>query len=233
MTGLREWFELNEFFPALKYETSVTFSSRRGRTDPSGHGVYLDDRGEPAKTSALIAGWICCGLGVAVAWIFPPAHFFYSVAVILAIICMATHQVKRGLVLLLVSCAGIGISTAIFFALAVGTVANAIAPGLAEMEKARQRTEEAFSQQAQSINRAVSQFGSAPSLRNAPVSQTPIEVERPFDQWSASELLAEVTRLERIQREARKAGRVVPAGTSERILRAQAAYDRVTAMPGR
>lgn len=233
MTGLREWFELNEYFPALKYQASVPISPRRGGGEHSAHGVYLDDRGVPAKTSALIAGWICFGLGLAVAWIFPPAHFFYSVAVILAIVCMVTHQVKRGLMLLLVSCAGIGISSAIFFALALGTVANAIAPGLAELEKVRQRTEKNVTRNLQSLDRAVGQSTSTPSFRNAPVVQTPIEVGRPFDQWSAQELLSEVTRLERIQREARKAGRSVPAGTTERIRSVQAAYDRVTAMQGR
>ena len=231
MTGLREWHELNEFFPTLKYQTSGVLTAHRG-PDPA-RGLDLDDRGSPARTSALVAGWICFGLGVAIAWLFPLAHFFYSVAIILAIICMATHQVKRGLVLLLMSCAGIGVSAAIFFALAVGTVANIIAPQLAEAEKERQRSAGVVNQQIQSVNRAVAQIGQAPAFRNSPVAQAPVEPERPLEHWTASELLAESSRLESIQRSSRKAGHELPAWTVERLQKVQAAFDEVTARGGR
>lgn len=60
-------------------------------------------RREPRRraTSAIPAGWICFGIGLATAWFFPPCHVFFSVALVLAVVAMATHQIETGLALLI------------------------------------------------------------------------------------------------------------------------------------
>ena len=66
------------------------------------------------RTSAILAGWICVGAGLSTAWIFPPAHCFFSIGIILSIVAMATHQVRDGLLLLAGSMVGIGVSALLF-----------------------------------------------------------------------------------------------------------------------
>ena len=93
----------------------------------------LSNQPRLAITSALTAGWICFGLGLVMSWIFPLGHAFFTVAVIGAIVAMCTHQVNRGLVLLLSSFFGIALSVLIFFTLAVGAIRTASAPAIKKM----------------------------------------------------------------------------------------------------
>ena len=230
ITGLKEWHELNEFFPTLKYQSSALLVPRiRGeRSIASPDSMAYDDQGKRAKTSALQAGWICCCLGLGIAWLFPLAHFFYSVAVVLAIVCMCTHQVNRGLILLITSCVGIGVSAIVFFGLAIGAAAKVVAPAIAEHER----------QQAQLLAHA---NAAADSLRNAfaaptqtigagQMSPTQPPKSRPLNEWSAAELLAEIARLEELHRASRKANRPVPKGIADKLVQTQAAYDAVTSL---
>jgi len=59
---------------------------------------YLDDTSQP-PTTAIKAGWICFGLGALTLWIFGIGIVFFSAAFIFGIVAMATHEVRRGLVL--------------------------------------------------------------------------------------------------------------------------------------
>jgi hypothetical protein len=61
----------------------------------------------------LRAGWICFFIALAVAWIIPLGHVFYSVAIILAIVTLCRMPPRHGLTLLICSLLGIGLSAAI------------------------------------------------------------------------------------------------------------------------
>ena len=77
-------------------------------------------------TSAVLAGWICVGIGLLTAWFFPLAHVFFSIAIILSIVAMATHQVRSGLALLAGALASIGVCVILF----IGGVAMIVAGAL-------------------------------------------------------------------------------------------------------
>ncbi len=66
------------------------------------------------QTSAILAGWVCVGIGLLTAWIFPLANGFFSIAIILAIVAMATHQIRDGLLLLAGSVGALGFSVLLF-----------------------------------------------------------------------------------------------------------------------
>ena len=66
------------------------------------------------RTSAILAGWVCVGCGLLIAWIFPPANLFFSIGIVLSVVALATHQIRDGLLLLAGSLAGIGISVLLF-----------------------------------------------------------------------------------------------------------------------
>jgi hypothetical protein len=80
------------------------------------------------NNSAVLSGWICAGIGLLTAWLFPLCHIFFSVALILSIIALATHQVRQGLTLLVCTLVGMTICALVFVTLAAG-VAGTLALG--------------------------------------------------------------------------------------------------------
>lgn len=133
-TGTAHWKTVDELFPLLKYDSSRSLSLAPSSTNLS----ILDRRDLPGApqtgtTSALKAGWICFGLGLAISWFFPLGNAFFSVALITAVVAMCTHQVNRGLALLISSFCGLVLCAVMFFALAVGTV---LVTGAAAVQKA-------------------------------------------------------------------------------------------------
>ncbi len=134
VTGTTHWKTVDELFPLLKYDSSRSLSLAPGSTDLS----ILDRSDSPGApqtgtTSALKAGWICFAFGLAISWFFPLGNAFFSVALITAVVAMCTHQVNRGLTLLISSFCGIILCAAMFFVLAVGTV---VVTGTAAVQKA-------------------------------------------------------------------------------------------------
>jgi hypothetical protein len=134
VTATAPWKTVDELFPLLKYDSSRSRSLAPGTTNLS----ILDRRDSPnapqtGTTSALKAGWICFALGLAISWFFPLGNAFFSVAVITAVVAMCTHQVNRGLALLISSFCGIVLCALIFFVLALGAV---VVTGAAAMQKA-------------------------------------------------------------------------------------------------
>ncbi len=88
-----------------------------------GQPVFQTPVARPAN-STVVAGWICCGLGLACAWFLPPAQVFFVVAFILSIIAMSTHQVRPGTMLMIttsLSAAGCGL---VFFHLVMANTLN-------------------------------------------------------------------------------------------------------------
>ena len=69
--------------------------------------IAAEPETRPPATSAVLAGWICVGVGLLTAWFFPLAHVFFSIAIVLSVVAMATHQVRAGFLLLagVVGCA--------------------------------------------------------------------------------------------------------------------------------
>ena len=222
ITGLKEWHELNEFFPMLKYGYVLPASSRSSCKDLASCAAQAP-RG---TTSAIKAGWICCGIGLASAWIFPPAHFFFSVAVVVAIVAMCTHEVKRGLILLCTGLFGAGVSAAVFFSLALGAVATAVAPAVAQAEQNRKALQSQMARNLQAVKSTANALNASPSAQPSfPATRR----QKPLEEYTASELVGEIARLEELHRASRKANRPVPTGIAEKLLQAQAAYDTVTA----
>jgi hypothetical protein len=133
-SGTSRWRTLDEIFPLLKYD------SARPVSVPARHvNSALFDRCDspstrPAPTSALKAGWICFGIGLSMAWFFPIGNLFFSVAIVTAVVAMCTHQVNRGLVLLISSFCAVGLCAVLFFTLVLGTVAITAAPGLKKLD---------------------------------------------------------------------------------------------------
>ena len=77
-------------------------------------------------TSAVLAGWICVGIGLLTAWFFPLAHVFFSIGIILSIVAMATHQVRSGLLLLAGSLASIVFCALLFIFCVAAVAASAV-----------------------------------------------------------------------------------------------------------
>ena len=112
--GQNNWQTIDELFPLLKYEASPASSI------PNANSAAAAIR--RPLTSALQAGWICFGLGLVLSWIFPLGNIFFSIALIAAVVAMCSHQVHRGLVLLLSTFCGMTVCALIFFAVVLGTV---------------------------------------------------------------------------------------------------------------
>ena len=124
-------------FPLLKYDS--TGSSSGASPAYSRSTAAFDGSDEPGNvrrpiSSALKAGWICFGFGLALSWFFPFGHAFLSVAVITAVVAMCTHQVNRGLALLISSFVASGLSALIFFTLVLGTIGMAAAPAIRQAD---------------------------------------------------------------------------------------------------
>lgn len=132
------WRTIDELFPLLKYDSTRRTTrpwpgDRRSRTNFTLE--HSDEIGETRRpiTSALKAGWICFGIGLSISWFFPLGNAFFSLAMITAVVAMCTHQVHRGLTLLLTSVAGIVLSTLILFTLVLGVIgsgAMVVAPAI-------------------------------------------------------------------------------------------------------
>jgi hypothetical protein len=123
-------------------------------------------------TSALKAGWICFGIGLALSWFFPLANVFFSIAIITAIVAMCTHQVNRGLVLLLSSFCGIAVCALVFFALVVGTIGMAAAPAFKRAEADLDQMRNAQSQLNNQANTALQQLqASAANISTYPLTR--------------------------------------------------------------
>jgi hypothetical protein len=169
--GTEHWKTLDELFPLLKYDSS-RLSSPIPRPTNRSFGERSDSSSPPraATTSALKAGWICFGLGLAISWFFPLGNAFFSVALVTAVVAMCTHQVNRGLALLISSFCGIVLCAVMFFALALGTV---VVTGAAAMQKAQadlQRTRVVAAQPVPTqLNAAVQQLQT--SLPNTSLPQ--------------------------------------------------------------
>lgn len=135
IAGTKDWKTVDELFPLLKYD-----SRRLTALAPSNNNSAITDRRDwlhtvpPAMTSALKAGWICFGIGLAISWFFPLGNAFFTVAIIAAVVAMCTHQVNRGLALLISSFVGVTLCAVMFFGLAFGAV---VITGAAAMEKAK------------------------------------------------------------------------------------------------
>ena len=91
-----------------------------------------------ARSSALIAGWICVGLGFLTFWIFGFGFVFFSVAMVCSVVAMCTDQVQKGLILLLSSFASLFLCGIIFFVLILGTL-GAVAVKASEDAKRQQQ----------------------------------------------------------------------------------------------
>jgi hypothetical protein len=104
----------------------------------------LADTPQP-RTTAIRAGWICFGLGALTLWIFGIGMVFFSAAFIFAIVAMATHEVRRGLVLFSCSLVAIALIPLSLMFLGLGVLGyaatkaqqrvEASAPGLRSLAK--------------------------------------------------------------------------------------------------
>ncbi len=177
--GARAWRTLDEVFPLLKYDARGSVRSARARSEGLVTPSVLDrsdeagDRIRP-MTSALKAGWICFGLGMSVAWFFPFGHGFFSIAIITAVVAMCTHQVNRGLALLLTSVAGIAISILLFLTMVVGAVGLAAGPQIKQANADLKRMRIAQEQAANQFANVSRQFQStAPAVNPARFAVSP------------------------------------------------------------
>ena len=155
--GSTRWKTIDELFPLLKHD-SGRWPALPVKTVASS---VLDRRDDPvpaASTTALKAGWICFGLGLSISWFFPPGNLFFSVALITAVVAMCTHQVNRGLALLLSSFVAIGLCAMLFFGLVLGTAAITGAAAVkkfdADLKRSRAQQQQSFAQ----LNSAVQQL---------------------------------------------------------------------------
>jgi hypothetical protein len=155
--GSSRWKTIDEVFPLLKHDSARWPALPVKTVAPS----VLERRDDPvpaASTTALKAGWICFCLGLSISWFFPPGNIFFSVALITAVVAMCTHQVNRGLALLLSSFLAIGLCALLFFGLVLGTAAIT---GAAAMQKFDAELKRSQAQQQQSLallNSAVQQL---------------------------------------------------------------------------
>ncbi|HEX8373532.1 MAG TPA: hypothetical protein VF585_12180 [Chthoniobacterales bacterium] len=138
------WRTIDEMFPLLKHEGSAA-----GRYQSP--AVILQ---RSSSNSAIVAGWICFGIGASISWIFPPGYIFFSVAVVMAIVAMATHQVSRGLILLLSSLLGLAVSVVISFVLAIGLFATAAGHVITKAEETSKKEQAAVTQPLNAFSQA-------------------------------------------------------------------------------
>ena len=164
VSGTKDWKTLDELFPLLKYD-SRRWSSLSSDATNSSIVDRTDLPGPPrsATTSALKAGWICFGLGLAISWFFPLGNVFFSVALITAVVALCTHQVNRGLALLISSFCGIVLCAVLFFGLVLGAAALT---GAAAMQKADADLKRIHANQQQALNRLTS---SVQQVQTAPL----------------------------------------------------------------
>lgn len=228
VTGTNDWRDVNEFFPTLKYlPVGAPIRIREPAAPASRIDVDFehDERRKPALTSALKAGWVCFGLGLAIAWIFPPAFLFYSIALTMAIVAMVTHQVNKGLALLLITFVGMGTSAFISLMLAVGLFAAAVAPVVAKAEKnveERRLAERQYVEAQQKALASISHSFATPPP-SFPVAQ-PRSI--PIESFNQRQLLDEIARVERQQRDLRRVGGDLPGASQVYLEQLRNALDK-------
>ena len=248
-SGEAQWQTIDECLPILKYirqevvgacpsSSLVTVPSVAAGHHPRnpshllGGDLHRDDRHKAALTTSLKAGWICFGLGLAVAWFFPPAFFFYSVALIMAVVAMCTHQVNRGLLLLISTFVSMAASAIFFLMLAGGLFVAAVKPQVAE---ANRRMQQAQAQQdrllrevdrsGEQLLKSLNQLGGSlpPTTTNvSPASSLAPLRSNPFGR---RELLEEIQRTEAGQRQLHQQGRELDSVSQTRLRSLRALYD--------
>jgi len=224
VNGTTTWSTIDEFFPLLKHG-GTHIQPRPARAESLGE---LDGRSKRAMTSSIKAGWICLGIGFCVAWIFPPAHVFYSASIVLAIVALATNQVRRGLVLLISSFVAAGISALITFLLALGFLGAAVKPHFAQMEADAARVRELQRKSELQIQKANEQI--AKDMKSAPAPSNIKQVDtRPLSQRTPRELLDEIARVEEQHRRTTAQGKEVPKYLRHRLDELRKAYDQSSA----
>lgn len=254
-SGKGDWSTIDERLPILKYVHRDRAPSRTVALPEESpllissvlSGLATDERAKPALTSSLKAGWICFGLAALVAWIFPPAFFFYSVALIMAIVAMCTHQVNRGLILLLSSFVGMGTSALLSLMLAVGIFAAAAKPMVDRAEQNRlelQAAERKMQQQLERMQLQLTENLNRSLPRSSETRRTHTQPPLPLtgsghdsslnrltrnrttpDQLSERELLKEIATIEATIRRIRNSGRDVNLSTTEYLQNLRAALD--------
>jgi hypothetical protein len=181
VSGAKDWRTLDELFPLLKYDSRRLCSSDLVTANssvldhPDSNGVP-----RPAATSALKAGWICFGLGLAVSWFFPLGNVFFSVALITAVVAMCTHQVNRGLALLISSFCGIVLCAVMFFGLALGAVALTGAAAMQKVDSDLKRSRAAQLQALAQMNASVQHLQAPlPTVPLPPAVVSDLGIPRP------------------------------------------------------
>lgn len=141
--GKQSWQTIDEMFPLLKYEghSATRYSDYPTITTLS-------------WTSAMTAGWICFGIGAAVSWFFPPGYVFFSTALVMSVVAMATHQVSRGLILFLSSFLAMGVSMVISFILAIGLFAAAASSVITKVDEESKKRNTVTNQQLNTFHQA-------------------------------------------------------------------------------
>lgn len=233
--GSDEWKNIDECLPLLKYTSQSLAPAqapqdpppRRTNPSPTGSSLDMDEGGQPAKTTALRAGWVCFALGLSVAWFFPPAYFLFSVAVITAIVAMCTRQVSQGIILMLSSFLGAAVCLFVSFILAFGFFA-AVAGN--SVTKVRNQMEQAPPQQSVVPRPSLSPTPQLPQHPSLPRVQTRARVQspvatpiRPVGGLSQREIFEEIARIEKQQRELRAQRFDLPTATQERLGQLRAA----------
>ncbi|MDP9098154.1 MAG: hypothetical protein M3N48_04075 [Verrucomicrobiota bacterium] len=167
--GSPRWKTIDELFPLLKHD-SGRWPALPVTTVASSVLERRDDPVPAASTTALKAGWICFGLGLSISWFFPPGNLFFSVALITAVVAMCTHQVNRGLALLVSSFLAIGLCAALFFGLVLGTAAITGAAALQKFDADLKRSQAQQQQSLAPLNATVQQLRqpSFPLLASTP-----------------------------------------------------------------
>ena len=155
--GSPRWKTIDEVFPLLKHD-SGRWPALPVKSVASSVLERRDDPVPAASTTALKAGWICFGLGLSISWFFPPGNVFFSVALITAVVAMCTHQVNRGLALLVSSFLAIGLCAALFFGLVLGTAAITGAAALQKFDADLKRSQAQQHQSLARLNAVVQQL---------------------------------------------------------------------------
>jgi hypothetical protein len=155
--GSTRWKTIDEVFPLLKHD-SGRWPALPVKTVASSVLDRRDDLVPAASTTALKAGWICFGLGLSISWFFPPGHVFFSVALIAAVVAMCTHQVNRGLALLISSFLAIGLCAVLFLGLVLGTAAITGAAAVQKFDAELKRSQAQQQQSLARLNAAVQQL---------------------------------------------------------------------------
>ena len=221
VAGTTAWRTVDDVLPRLKWGIKGISAPTRRLDVPF---ISSGESTQP-KTSAIKAGWICLAIGVPFAWLFPPAHALFTASLVLGIVAMATHQIGRGLALMLSSIFVAAVSMLVSCLLALGLFTKAIEPGVTKM-----------THDLEDLNRKMQ--ATMPVVKNPvrpPVmsfkSSTPMP--NPASRLSASnpaqtDLLPEISRMEKRQRELRRENRELDAAGMEYLQKLRMEYDRVS-----